>query len=119
MGVVRKPRGSKPAKKQKLADAHGNVWDKDDEFEDFVILRTRVSKGAKAGDKGRKGSLLYFIAWEGFSAELSTWEPASNVGAGAIQEYHDSLREEAEADGAAEAELESSDDDDDDDDAAE
>ena len=79
VGVVRKPRGSKPAKKQKLADAHGNVWDKDDEFEDFVILRTRVSKGAKAGDKGRKGSLLYFIAWGGYSAELSTWEPACNT----------------------------------------
>ena len=119
VGVVRVPRGTKPAKKQKLADACGNVWEKDDEFEDFVILRTRASRGAKAGDKGRKGSLLYYIAWEGFSADASTWEPASNVGAGAIKEYHDSLREEAEADGAAEAELESSDDESEDDDAAE
>lgn len=60
-------------------------------------------------------TMLYFIAWEGYSADASTWEPASNVGAGAIKEYHDSLREEAEADGAAEAELESSDDESDDD----
>ena len=79
-------------------------------------MRSRVSRGAKAGDKGRKGSLLYFIAWEGFPADCSTWEPASNIGAEAIQEYHDSLREEAEADGAAEAELESSDDESDNDD---
>ena len=55
--------------------------------------------------------MLYFIAWEGYSAEASTWEPASNVGEGAIAEYLDSLRKEAEADGAAEAELEDDDDD--------
>ena len=48
---------------------------------------------------------------EGYSAEASTWEPASNVGEGAIAEYLDSLRKEAEADGAAEAELEDGDDD--------
>jgi hypothetical protein len=49
----------------------------------MCFLTQRESKGAKAGDKGRKGSLLYFIAWEGYSADASTWEPASNVGAGA------------------------------------
>ena len=67
----------------------------------------RVSEGAKAGDIGRKGQLLYFIAWEGYSADASTWEPASNVGKELIEEYQASLREEAEADGAADAELES------------
>ena len=72
-----------------------------------MILRTRVSEGAKAGDIGRKGQLLYFIAWEGYSADASTWEPASNVGKELIEEYQASLRKEAEADGAADAELES------------
>ena len=112
VGVTRKKRApgeaSKKAKKPKqLSDAHGNIWEEDEEFEGAVILRTRVSEGAKAGDIGRKGQLLYFIAWEGYSADASTWEPASNVGKELIEEYQASLREEAEADGAADAELES------------
>jgi hypothetical protein len=117
VGVVRKKRatgsagGGRQKKKQKLSNACGDVWDEDDEFEDFVILKTRVSAGKRAGDIGRKGEMLYYIAWEGYSAEASTWEPASNVGEGAIAEYLDSLRKEAEADGAAEAELEDDDDD--------
>lgn len=116
VGVVRKKRtagsaggGKKKKKVQKLSNECGDVWDEDEEFEDFVILKTRVSAGKRAGDIGRKGEMLYFIAWEGYSAEASTWEPASNVGEGAIAEYLDSLRKEAEADGAAEAELEDDD----------
>ena len=66
----------------------------------------RAADGKRAGDKGRKGEMLYYIAWGGYSAEASTWEPASNVGDGAIAEYLDGLRKEAEADGAEEAELE-------------
>ena len=56
---------------------------------------------------GRGSCSTYFIAWEGYSADASTWEPASNVGKELIEEYQASLREEAEADGAADAELES------------
>ena len=65
-----------------------------------------------AGDIGRKGEMLYFIAWNGYSAEASTWEPARNVGKGAIADYLEGLRQEAEADGAEEAELEEDEDDD-------
>ena len=65
-----------------------------------------MSEGKRAGDIGRKGEMLFFIAWTGYSAAASTWEPASNVGKEAQAEYFDSLRKEAEADGAAEAELE-------------
>ena len=39
-----------------------------------MILRTRVSEGAKAGDIGRKGQLLYFIAWEGYSLHVGAGE---------------------------------------------
>ena len=118
VGVVRKKRaegsagGGRKKKKQKVSNACGDMWDEDEEFEDFVILKTRESAGKRAGDIGRKGEMLYFIAWEGYSAEASTWEPASNVGGGAIAEYLDSLRKEAEADGAAEAELEDDDEED-------
>ena len=117
VGVVRKKRpeglGGAPKKKQKgtrCINEDGDEWDEDDEFEDFVILRTRVSEGKRAGDIGRKGEMLFYIAWEGYSAAASTWEPASNVGKQAQAEYFDSLRKEAEADGAAEAELEDEDD---------
>ena len=99
----------------KLANECGDTWDEDDQFEDFTILKTRVSAGVRAGDIGRKGEMLYFIAWHGYSAEASTWEPARNVGQGAVDDYLAGLRREAEADGAEEAELEEDDEDDADD----
>ena len=83
-----------------------------------AILATKVSGGKKAGDRGRKGETLYYLAWKGFSADASTWETAADIHPEIISDYEEGLRREAEADAAAEAELEDSDEDSDGDDDA-
>lgn len=123
-GVVRKKRAAgvqgggrqKKAKSSTLSNDCGDEWDADKEFEVEAILGTRISNGVKAGDVGRKGTVLYHIAWKGFSAAESTWEPAVNtrgeqcIHPDIISDYEQGLRDEAAADVAADAELEDSDD---------
>ena len=47
--------------------ARRRVWSEDDEFEvEAMFLATKVSGDKKAGDRGRKGETLYYLAWKGF-----------------------------------------------------
>ena len=52
------------------------------------------------------------MAWAGYSAAASTWEPRVNVGLELIAEYEERLRLEAEEEAEAEAELEDEEDED-------
>ena len=120
VGVVRQKKraageqgGGGRARKQKtskLTNDCGDEWEEDDEFQVEAILGTRISAGVRAGDTERKGTVLYHIAWKGYSAAASTWEPAANIHPAIISEYEESLRSEAAADAAANEDLEDSDD---------
>ena len=65
----------------------------------------KVSTGVK-GDGWRKGTKLYKIIWEGFSAALSTWEPEENIHPEVLEDYEAGLEAEAELDAEKAAELE-------------
>jgi hypothetical protein len=52
-----------------------------------AITGTRMSRGKKSGDAGRKGVVLYHIIWEGYLPEAATWEPADNISDELIAEY--------------------------------
>ena len=99
-------RQKKQKKGGKRRNECGDEWSEDDEFEVEAILATKVSGGKKAGDRGRKGEMLYYLAWKGWPADASTWETADNIHPEIISDYQEGLRREAEADAAAEAELE-------------
>lgn len=105
-------RQKKQKKGGKRRNECGDEWSQDDEFEVEAILATKVSGGKRAGDRGRKGETLYYLAWKGYSADASTWETAENIHPEIISDYEQGLQREAEADAAAEAELEDSDDED-------
>ena len=66
-------------KKGVLANACGDEWEADDEFEVEQIVGTRLSAGP-AIDNHPKGVKLFYVIWKDFAAEAATWEPAENIG---------------------------------------
>ena len=75
-----------------------NDSENDDDFDDeefeATILDSKISQGTEI-DGHRKGTILYKIAWSGYSADSATWEPRVNVGLELIQEYEESLHASA------------------------
>ena len=88
-----------------MANDCGDVWDEEEEFE-AVILERKVSAGVKA-DGHRKGTVMYFISWPGYSADAASWEPEVNVGTELIAvEWEASLEAEAQVDAEEAQDLE-------------
>ena len=109
-GVERKKRAApsggrkgKKAKTDRLTNNDGDEWDEEDEFP-AIILERKTSAGVKE-DGHRKGTVLYYISWPGYSAETASWEPEVNVGTELIEEWEASLEAEAELDAEEEREL--------------
>lgn len=96
--------GEAAPKRRKLTNDCGDEWDEDEEFE-AIILDSKVSEG-QAVDGFKKGMKMYRIAWPGYSAAASTWEPRVNVGTELIAEYEEGLRLQAELQAEEAAELE-------------
>ena len=110
-GVERKKRAApagtggkgKKQKTDKITNDDGDEWEEEDEFP-AIILERKVSRGVK-DDGHRKGTVLYFISWPGYSAATASWEPEVNVGTALIEEWEASLEAEAELDAEEEREL--------------
>ena len=65
--------GSGGDRKRKAATSDsdcGDTWEEDDIFKVEAIVGTRISKGKRAGDPGRKGETLYCVIWEGYLPEV-------------------------------------------------
>ena len=58
--------------------------DSDDEFEVEAILQHQI-RTTEAGETIK----YYLVSWIGYGDEDNTWEPASNIGSGAIQDYEE------------------------------
>lgn len=106
--------GKKAGKAKKgLTEYMGYSWT-EEEAEHFKVeaIVGKVEADGKTEyanqGKARKGTILYRIVWETYSADMLWYEPAKNIGKGLRDEYEATLEAEAAADLAAaqeEAEL--------------
>ena len=70
---------------KKNKNSCGDEWDPEESFAIDCIEGKMLSKGKKDGH--RKGTVLYFVKWMGYSAESATWEPAANIHDDIIADY--------------------------------
>ena len=57
----------------------------------------------------RKGTRVYKIIWEGYSAEEATWEPSENIHPEILADYEAGLEAEAQLDAEEAAAMEGDD----------
>ncbi|KAL1507568.1 hypothetical protein AB1Y20_007188 [Prymnesium parvum] len=118
-GVLRKRNKDKPpgaaGRKRKarsdVVEYDGYEWAADEEFDLDAIVDKQVADGerifANLG-KVSKGILVYRLVFKGFPPDMEWWEPRSEVGKAALEEFEAALSREAaekEAEESAEAEL--------------
>ena len=95
-------------RKKKKNNVTGTEWDEDDEFKVEAIVGTMVSDGVLVHGH-RKGTRVYKIIWEGYSAEEATWEPSENIHPEILADYEAGLEAEAQLDAEEAAAMEGDD----------
>ena len=102
---------AKGAKTKKAAPA-APEWDEDEEWPVEAVLDALVVTAEHKEHRKRwpVGTILYFVAWQGWEESYNSWEPAENVETSLIEDYEERAQEaeaeEAEVMAEAEAETE-------------